>query len=55
MTSNDAFNTLEEAIETAGTSSYDTIEEAFVQAARALNQIMDNVENLDGSENTASD
>ena len=45
MTKDEAFDKLVECVETAGTGGYATIEEAVVTAARALNYIMDNIDN----------
>ena len=52
MTKEEAFDKLVEATEAVGSGKYPSLECAYVEAARALNYIMDNI---DGSENTTTD
>lgn len=49
MTKDEAFDKLVECVENAGTGKYSTIEEALVTAARALNYIMDEMDDDDES------
>jgi hypothetical protein len=55
LTKDEAFDKLAETVEKVGSGTFQSDEQAFVVAAQALNFIMDNVKEDDGSENSTSD
>ena len=54
MTKDEAFEKLVENVEMVGSGTYKSVEVAICEAARALNYIMDNIEEGDGAPLSAS-